>query len=220
MEFGKAFTYEFEDPDWIKKILIMALITLIPIIGQIVLVGWMVDIIKKMIHHEPVTLPEINFGAQLGEGFKLVVVSLVYAAPIIILSIIQAIIMGLAGSAMGGDNSSVSNAGGAVIGMVSLCFGLIYVVYGVLLAFVFPIVYGRFAEYGTIGSGLQFGEILAMAKKVVVPLLLTVLGNILSSIIASLGSIACGVGVLATTVYAMAIMAHLYGQVYNLAKAE
>lgn len=218
MNFSKAFTYVFEDPDWIKKIIIMGLIFLIPVLGQIVLVGWMVDIIRKMIRHEPVTLPELAFGAQLGDGFKLVIVTLIYAAPIIVLGIIQGIISGVAGG-MASDGS-MAEAGGALIAIVSICFGLVYFIYGIVLGFVMPIVYGRYAEFGTIGSGLQFGEILSMAKKVVVPLLITIVGNIAASFVASLGSIACGIGVLATTAYAMAVMAHFYGQVYNLAKAQ
>lgn len=218
MNFSKAFTYVFEDPDWIKKIIIMGLIILIPVLGQIVLVGWMVDIIRKMIRQEPVTLPSLAFGDQLGDGFKMVVISLVYAAPIIVLSIIQGIISAVAGG-MSSDGS-MAEAGGALIAIVSLCFGLIYFLYGIVLAFVMPIVYGRYAEIGTIGAGLQFGEVINMAKKVVSPLLITIVGNIAASFVASLGSIACGIGVLATTSYAMAVMAHFYGQVYNLAKAQ
>jgi hypothetical protein len=218
MNFSKAFTYVFEDPDWIKKIIIMGLIILIPILGQIVLVGWMVDIIRKIIRQEPVTLPSLAFGEQLSDGFKMVVISLVYAAPIILLSIIQGIISGVAGGMTSDGN--MAEAGGALIAIVSLCFGLVYFLYGIVLAFVMPIVYGRYAEIGTIGSGLQFGEVINMAKKVVAPLLITIVGNIAASFVASLGSIACGIGVLATTAYAMAVMAHFYGQVYNLAKAQ
>ncbi len=40
MEFGKAFTYVFEDKDWLKKIGIAALVSLIPLIGQLIVMGW------------------------------------------------------------------------------------------------------------------------------------------------------------------------------------
>lgn len=217
MEFGKAFTYEFEDTEWIKKIVIMGLITLIPIVGQLVLVGWMIDIIKKMINHEPLTLPNVDFGGQLSRGFGATVVSVVYALPIIVVGIIQGIVTALAGGMTGGDSSSME-AGGVIIAILSICFGLIYFLYSIVLVFVLPMAYGRYAEYGKLGEALKIGEVLGMSKKVIGPLLIVVLGSILASLIASAGSIACGVGVLVTTVYAMAAMAHLYGQVYNLAK--
>jgi hypothetical protein len=220
MDFGKAFTYEFEDTDWIKKIVIMALISIIPIIGQIVLAGWMYDIIKKMIDHEPVTLPEIDFGGQLSRGFKAVVVYIVYALPIILISIIQGIVSGVAGGMAGGDSSSLATAGTAVVGILSFCFGLVNFVYGIFLAFVLPIATGKLVETGIIAEALKFGEVFSMTKKNLSPLLMVFLGSIVASIISPLGAIACGIGVFLTMVYSSAIMAHLYGQAYNIAKSQ
>jgi len=37
----EAFTWPFRDPDWISKLLIIALILLIPIVGSINGLGWM-----------------------------------------------------------------------------------------------------------------------------------------------------------------------------------
>jgi hypothetical protein len=178
------------------------------------------DMLKKVINHEPLTLPEIDFGGQLSRGIKYVAVSIVYAAPVIVLAIIQAIISAVAGGISGGDSSSMATAGTAVVGILSLCFGLIEFVYYIFLAFVLPIAVGKLVDTGLISEALRFGDVINMAKKNLSPLLMVFLGSIVASIIASLGSIACGIGVLLTSVYAMAIMAHLYGQAYNIAKAQ
>jgi hypothetical protein len=217
MNFGKAFTYVFEDPDWIKKILILALISLIPIVGQMVLLGWVIAIIKKMIHNEPVTLPEIDFGGLLNDGWKMFVITLIYALPSSILSgILNAV--AAVGANANGDGSSEAAAG--IVMVLSLCIGGLSFLYSIFLCFVLPIVYGRFAEYGTIGSGFQLGPIFSMIKKAIGPLFMTLIGTFVAGIVAMLGIIGCGVGILATGVYAWAAIAHFYGQVYNLAKAE
>ena len=39
MEFSKAFTFVFSDQSWIKKILILGLVSLIPIIGWMGYIG-------------------------------------------------------------------------------------------------------------------------------------------------------------------------------------
>src|SRR4030065_1188818 len=94
MDFGKAFSYQFEDQDWIKKILIAAVIPLIPIIGSLVVAGWGVEITKRVIHHEPFPLADWNdFGGYLGKGFKMAVIALVYALPLIIVAICPSVLL-------------------------------------------------------------------------------------------------------------------------------
>jgi hypothetical protein len=40
MDVGRAFAFTFEDQDWLKKIAVVAIISLIPVIGQLWLLGW------------------------------------------------------------------------------------------------------------------------------------------------------------------------------------
>ena len=48
MNFGKAFSYKFEYQKWIEKILITALISLIPIFGGFYLLGWALADMRKV----------------------------------------------------------------------------------------------------------------------------------------------------------------------------
>jgi hypothetical protein len=214
MQFGKAFSFVFEDKDWFKKLAIMGLISLIPILGQIVLCGWMIDVIKKVIRHEVVTLPDLDFGGQLSRGFGAVVIGFVYALPIIVLSIIQSIIMA---ATTGGMNSDSVDAMTGVVLVVSICFGILYFVYAIVLYFIYPIAFGRYADTGAIGDGLKFGEVFGLIKKAPGAVFIALLGALVASFIAPLGSIACVVGVLLTMVYSSAITGHLFGQAYNVA---
>ena len=65
MDFGLAFSYVFQDRDWLRKVGIVALISLIPILGQLVLIGWSLNITKRVIERHPEPLPEVDFGGDL-----------------------------------------------------------------------------------------------------------------------------------------------------------
>lgn len=219
MDFGKAFSYPFQDPEKWKKVIIMGLITLIPILGQLVLAGWMIDVIKKVINHEDVDLPNLEFGSQLSKGFGIFVIALVYAIPMIIVGAVQGAIT--TGTTVMMSNGDETTNTAVTIGMtlVMICIGLIYLVYGVILGFMFPVVYGRYAETGKISEGLKFGAIFGMVRKAIGPVFIALLGTMVASLVGSLGSVACGVGILVTLPYSMAVMGHFYGQAYNIAKA-
>jgi hypothetical protein len=55
MNFGKAFTFVFDDPEWLRKVAINALIGLIPIVGQLYLLGWGLEVARRvaMRTHDP-----------------------------------------------------------------------------------------------------------------------------------------------------------------------
>jgi hypothetical protein len=205
MEFGRSFSYVFEDSDWFKKIAIMALVALIPVLGQFVLMGWGAEIVRRVVRGADVPIPELDFGAQLSDGFKLFVVSLVYSLPIIVIALVMGIVMGVSAQ--------------TITMISSICFGLINVVLGILIAFLVPAAFANFAVKGNISDGLRIGEVFGLVKNNLSAYLLVFVGIIIASFVASLGSIACGIGVLLTAVYANAIMMHLYGQAYKKATA-
>lgn len=213
MDFGRSFSFVFEDSDWFKKIAIMALVTLIPIIGQLVLIGWGAEIIRRVVRGADTPIPELDFGAQLADGFKLFVVSLVYSLPIIAVSLVVGIISGVAGSVLDSDTANI------IISISSICLGLVNFILGILMAFIIPAAMANYAIKGTIGDGLRIGEVFGLVKNNLSAYLLVVLGTIVASFVSSLGTIACIIGVFLTAVYATAIMMHLYGQAYKKATA-
>ena len=88
MDIGFAFSFPFKDPDWLKKFLFLGLISLIPILGAIVLMGYMAQVIQRSINNDAVLLPEIEFGNQLSTGFKLFLVALVYLLPAFVIQML------------------------------------------------------------------------------------------------------------------------------------
>lgn len=212
MKFGDAFTYVFQDPDWFKKIIIPGLVgLLIPIIGQLVLLGWALKATLNVVRNNPNPLPSMDFGGDLGRGFKAWVVGLVYGIPMFIFYLPIMIL-----SFIAGDSGEQTMA--VVVAIASACFGFLMLLYGIVMGLMLPAAYARVAVNDTIGAGLAFGEVFKMVKSNLVTYLLILVGTLAASFVASLGSIACGIGIFVTVPYSFAIMGHLYGQGYLEAK--
>lgn len=214
MDFGQAFTFVFKDPDWVKKVLIAALISIIPIIGQLYLLGWGLEITRRVAAGETTPLiPETDFGGFLGRGFKAAIVGFVYAIPIyIIMAPIVATSFGL--ESAGVDEETLA----LVTSMVSLCCGCLMVLYAILINFLLPAAFANMTIHNSIGAGLRFREVFGLVKASPVSYLIALLGVMVAGLVGSLGTIACGIGVLLTYAYAMLIMGHFYGQAYTQSK--
>jgi hypothetical protein len=211
MEFSRAFSFQFKDPDWIKKIILVALISLIPVIGQIFAFGWGLEIIRRVIRREPEILPEIDFGTYLGKGWKAFLTGLVYSIPLIIFYIFIMI-----GSTLGGTTASDSNSITSYIAMaVSVCCGGLMLVYSLVLLVFFPAALGILADRESVGAALKIKDVVAIVRSAPTAFLIVAGGEILASIISQLGVIACFIGAFVTGVYALTVIYHLTGQAYR-----
>lgn len=208
MDLGLAFSYVFEDDDWLKKVGIAALILLIPIIGQIIVLGWALTITRRVIQNDPVPMPDwSDFGEYTILGLKAFVIGLVYAIPFIIFMIPSSILSG----------TIDPHGPNAIISIIITLLGCLTFLYSLIIALIMPAAYGQLAATGEIGDGLNVSKIISMITKNPSTYLMAFLGLILAGIVASLGSIACGIGVIATSAYAMAVEGHLFGQAYRVA---
>ena len=211
MNFGLAFSYVFKDPDWIKKIGFVALCQLIPILGQIVAMGFGIEIIRRLLNNDPRPLPDFDFGLFLGKGFQAFLVSMVYSIPMAIITLPIQILPAFANS---GQNAALYNT--LSIAVSCICGGLGFI-YGLLIAFLLPASLARLADTGSMGAALKLGEIFGIVRKAFVPYLIVVLGTLVAGLIAPLGVIACVIGVLVTSVYSQVVTAHLQAQAYRQA---
>ena len=89
IDFGKAFTYIFDDENWFDKLIVPVLVSLIPFIGQFALMGYVLRTLKNVAEGVAEPLPTFKFGEDLGRGFLYFLIGLVYALPIIILGLLE-----------------------------------------------------------------------------------------------------------------------------------
>ncbi len=211
MDFGLAFSFPFQDEDWIKKVLIAAVISIIPILGQVVVFGWSLEIARRVIQKHPAPLADWgDFGGVLVLGLKGFVITFVYMIPIMLLSAPTSIASALL------DPDEMAT----VITILSICTGCLSLIYGILMAFVLPAAYGQLASTDSIGSAFRLGRIVELVRAAPAAYLMVILGLIIVGILAPLGVILCFVGVFATMAYAAAVQGHLYGQAFVEASAK
>lgn len=209
MDFGLAFTYVFKDKDWFKKISILSLVALIPIIGSIVVYGWMMKIARRVMDHNLDSLPEMEFSDDLSRGFMGFIISLVYMLPAML---VYGLIFGVA---MAGFYSGYEQTTDAVSSILSICGSLFIIAYGFLIALVLPAALTRYLEKNSLADAFNFGEVFKMVSKNPGTYLIVFLGILVIGFIVPFGLIACLIGIMWTYTYGMAVQGHLYGQAYN-----
>jgi len=219
MDIGRSFTYITQDQGWIKKVLLGGVITLIPIVGPLFALGYVLETMKNTIAEQEIPLPEIgDFGGKLVEGLKVWVISFVYALPLILFSVcaqsgnFAPVIAENVDPDMADVLTTVS------IG-VSACCGCLLLLYAILMGLLLPFAWGKYIESGQFGAAFRLGEIFEMLKSNVGPAVIVLLVNVLAGLVAAIvGTIACGIGLIFTLFYAQLVMAFLYGSLYRQAK--
>ena len=208
MDFGKAFSFVFEDEDWVKKIVVGGLFSLIPVIGIFVVLGWGVEITKRVINGDAEVLPDwSDFGGYLSRGFLAFVIAFVFFLPVILIQACSSLPYLIEAA----DETLIT-----IFTIVTVCFGCLTAIYSIAAYMVLPAAIARYAASGEVGAAFKLGEVFKMVKNNLGTYAMVLLGGILASMVASLGSIACVIGVLFTTVYSFAINGHLWGQAYNV----
>jgi hypothetical protein len=211
MDFGTAFSYAFQDEEWIKKILIGAVLVLTGI-GMIPVLGWMMEIIRRSKDGD-YSLPEwADFGTLFMDGLKAMAIGLIWSIPA---AVIGGCIAG--GSVLVGDTSNdVTYILGWVLVALSSCLALPYSLGMLLLAA--PMI-GILADTGEFGMALNPANSFKLFRNNIGGYLITLVVQMFGfPILSSIGSIACGVGAFAAMAYGYSILGNLYGQAYAAAK--
>ncbi len=206
MNFAKSFTYIFDDQRWLEKLVIPLLVTLIPVIGWMVVAGYLMHVTRNVAEHQAEPLPELEFGADLGRGFKAFVANLCYGLPIMVVSTLLFLPVAVT------ENSSSFTVWAIFLAVIG---GFLILLYALLLTVLMPPVNANLAVKERIGAAFEFKEIFRMLRNNFKAWLIVIGGSILCSvIIAPLGGIVLAIGAIITGFYAQLIIAHLTGQAY------
>ena len=213
MDIGKAFTYVFEDEDWVKKVLIGGVINLIPIVGFFFTAGYMLETIKNVMEGRPLPLPEWDdWGGKFMKGLMAAIIGLVYSLPVIVLTLCFTGVI-----VVTGQNEDTANA---VVSIAMSCIQCVNLLYVLAVMVVSPAILSKYAEAWELGAAFRFGEIFSLIKDNIGTYLLVLVITLLAGIIGNLGGIACGVGALFTMFYAMLVNGYAYGEAYRTVSAS
>jgi hypothetical protein len=228
MDIGKSFSFPFEDKEWLSKLGLGGLISLVPILN-FAWSGYMVGILRNVMNNVTEPLPTWeDLDNKFIDGLILFGAGLVYALPILIALCLPLSVMAFSGLLSGNSDmqdiaQTIGEAGGF------LFFGLlcIFMLYGIVLSVIYPAILVIFAREGTFASCFKIREVFDLISRnaaafftawglslvaglgvgLVVGLVSSILGFIpcigwVASLILSFGS----------GVYISSVYAHLFGQ--------
>ena len=210
-----AFVWPVRDPEWPGKLLIIALTLLIPIVGAINGLGWMLATLDGLRAGEERMAPA-NL-RYIGRGFQLFVVQLVYGLAVLALALViylPALLLSL--SQGRGD----ANSGLIVLALFLnvLAFGVTTV--GSLAATFASPAFVLATDQGGIAGGVNVRDVWRRSRANLTNTLIAGLMLIAASFVSSIGSIVCLVGIFFTAAYALAMQAWVYRSFELAANSE
>jgi hypothetical protein len=210
MDIGQALRFTTEDKKWVEKIAIAAVL-IFTVIGWLAVIGWMLEIVRRVVRGEPEVLPPwTNLGKYFVDGLMVGVIGFLWMLPIFVLNACLGGLTGLLSSSQG-DGS----AGGMVVFM-NICLAFISLPYALAVSFLTPPMLGIFALQGTFGEAVNPAKAWRLARANLDGFLIAWLMAGIVGVAASLiGTILCVIGLFPLAAYAAVVSGHLYGQAYR-----
>jgi hypothetical protein len=189
---GEAFAFPFRDPQWVGKIVVQALILIIPIVGLIATAGWMLMTFDNIRAGRQELAPA---GFHLSRGIGLFGVWFLYA-----------LVLSVPGDILSGVGNAASSAGHTfTYSPLSGLGGLLGLAAQLLLYFLLPSIIVMTYHHGFAG-GVDVMGVWRLATSNVNNSIVAGLVMFAAGIIAFLGIIACCIGVFVTGAYAAVVM--------------
>jgi len=212
MEFGKAFTYLFEDEEWVTKLLIGGVLAFIPIVNLVAL-GYLLKVLKNVAEGVERPLPKWDdFADYFIKGVMSFLGVLVWAIPLLVLVILIAIL-----GAVTGYNADTERAASFIV-MCIWGLNCLSGLYGLFMALVVPAALTQYAVSNEFGAFFRLGTIFKYITSNLGNYIIAILLAGVAQLIASIGVILCFIGVVFTGFWASLVNSHLLGQVYRVSE--
>ncbi len=215
MDIGSAFTYVFDDENWITKVAIGGGITLGGLILSPILIGlalflpicgYMLETIKIVRDGRPTPLPEwSDFGSLFSKGLMVFIIGFVFNIPALLFSCLLAGINAAAGPQLDSDMADA-------LTYVALCLSCFQIIFSLVGNALIPAALIRYAQYDTLGSAFQLGEMFSFIKANIGDYIIVILLSWVAGFVAMFGFILCVIGIVFTGFWSALVSANLYGQ--------
>jgi Protein of unknown function (DUF4013) len=212
-DFARCLTFVFEDPDWIKKILIGGLMYLavFVIVGWFFLMGYFARLARNVIEGNPRPLPEWDdLGEYFNEGLKLAGITLIYSLPFVLIACAVMVPAAIAGN-MGGRHSQ-DLAGG-----LASCVWCLMVPIFLAMALWIPAALLRAIATREFRAAFEFGPIAAFIRANIGNYLLAIVVHLVANFISQFGVVLLCIGIIFTAFWSVCVSAYAFAQTYRLA---
>jgi hypothetical protein len=214
MDYGKAFSFFFEDKDWLKKMLIGGVFNLLAfvIVGAIINAGYYIRVMRNVRDGLEEVLPDWeNIGGFLSDGMAPWGITILYSLPSLVPSLVANVLSSF-GEVIKKDTGTAFSA-------LSLCCSCVSFL-GYAFLILAPAALVNYARTESFGAAFRFGELFRIIRKFPGPYVLTLLVSMALHILGGFGVIACCIGAMATYFWSTCASYHLYGQLCRLAGEE
>jgi hypothetical protein len=161
VDFGRAFQFFFEDPEWQKKLLTGSLFALLSLllVGLPFLAGYSMEVLRRTARGEARPLPEWDdYGKYFMDGLQMIGLYLCYFFGAMLIPGAIGCVAAVVGGAAG-------DAGGALAGLgLVFAYGLMLLV-TLTLAVYFPAAFVRMTVLGRFGAGFEVRENVDLIKR-------------------------------------------------------
>jgi len=232
MDIGKSFTYVFEDPEWIKKVLVGGGILFVGILffwligiplllAGAVILGYCLTITRNVAEGIADPLPQwSDIGTLFMKGLYGVVGTLIYFAPVLVLACCIGVF-----SFVGSMDTLGSSGNGRplaiVAGIVSACLGCLIGLYSFIAGLTLNAPMTRFAMsenqlsvFWDIRGNMDF------IKKNLSNYIIATLASIVAGFMGMFGIILCGIGVPFTLFWSFLVSSFLFGQLWRASQGQ
>lgn len=201
LDVQRALRFVIEDKEGPGSIVLGGLVLLLPLVGPIGLLGYMLETARNVAAGQPRPLPTWKpFPHLFKQGLHALALALLYQVPVIVLLALLALL---------------PNLSGLLAGLLTL----LALVGSLLLALLTFAAWGRYVQQGRLRAALNVGAVLALLGAQPLAWLLLLGLALACSLGALLGTLLLVVGALFTTFYAQAVFGHALGQVLALVAA-
>ncbi len=214
-DFGRPFSYVFDDPRWPQKVGLGGLFYLASffIIGWFFLLGYAAQTARNVIAGAARPLPEWDdLSGFFSEGARLIGVILIWTAPVVVIALGVAI----PAIALDAVQHRIPAPADFVALMMMACFGCLLVplwlawLLLVPVSLLFAIVERRFA------AAFELGRIVRFIRANLREYLFAILIHIIARLIGGLGFGVLCIGIIFTGFWALLIITHAFAQVYRV----
>jgi Protein of unknown function (DUF4013) len=215
-DFAKPFSFTFEDPEWVQKILLGGVFVLasIVIVGIFFVYGYLARLVRNVVEGVQYPLPAWDdLGDYFTEGLRLFAVGIVYALPIVGLAM-SMVFPAIAMEAT--DIEVLHNFGQAMAG----CVWCIMFPASLALAIWLPAALLFAAVDRRFGAAFEFGRIWSFIKANAANYALAYVAWLIARFIAPFGLVLFCIGIIFTIFWSMVVAAYSFGQTYRLSQVK
>ncbi|HVR43883.1 MAG TPA: DUF4013 domain-containing protein [Thermoanaerobaculia bacterium] len=219
IDFGRPFSFTFEDPDWIRKILIGGVMYLLAfvLIGMFFIFGYLARFVRNVAAGAPRPLPEWDqWGRDFGEGVRLFAIMLIYYSPIILIMMVMIVGPAIIGAA-GAEHSDAAGALASGVFTFGMCltYGLILVI-----AVILPAALTLAVMRQSFSAAFEFATIFAYVRENAVNYVLAIVIYLVAGFLAQFGIILLCVGVVFTAFWSQLVSAYAFAETYRFSRVR